>query len=207
MAAFQKSIVTYDFTWFIFSVKKETVHLKSTRRLQPRMCGLAGFLIKPGGFPWLAGAVLEVLIDSTAGCLGGDFTDNWLPCLKPKIWTGRFKCRGFNLLFSTKSQATCFRIRMYGLCWSRMATLACVCEFTSVWSDISQQYINKLPSKLSLLWLCSFFSLVTLTVLGPRKAHKTYCLATNSTPLMSRKWDYFQLESLIFLQELLERNK
>lgn len=30
---------------------------------------------EPDGFPWLAGAVVEELIDSTAGRLGGDFTD------------------------------------------------------------------------------------------------------------------------------------
>lgn len=56
--------------------EKMTAHMKSTTGLRPCMCGFDDDIFnQPDGFPGLDGAVLEVLVDSTAGRLGGDFTD------------------------------------------------------------------------------------------------------------------------------------
>lgn len=63
---------------------------------------------QPDGFPGLDGAVLEVPVDSTAGRLGGDFTGERLPYLKPRISTGRFtSCRSAkgSICFKTFSEA------------------------------------------------------------------------------------------------------
>lgn len=74
MAALQERIVTSDF-WLLPGA---TVCAELTRWPRPLACvliaGIEMFLIKPGGFPGLAGTRLNALIDSTAGRRGGGFT-------------------------------------------------------------------------------------------------------------------------------------
>lgn len=84
-----------------------TFHMKSTRNLKSCIFGFDSYLKdgkQPDGFPWLAGKVVEELIDFTAGSLGEDFTGKQLPNLKSKI-----KRRGLKCCRSAEFTKLCFR--------------------------------------------------------------------------------------------------